>query len=380
LLLIALLAACQQQQTALEPTATLRPIVSLTPRATATPVPSLTPTPTLTLTPSTTPIPPTASTTFTPTVPPPITGVIASVQDVNIRSGPGTGFEAFVALAPGSGVEVLGRSPDGSWYNILMDDGREGWVSATLVFVQPSATPPASLVPTLDPTLLAANPLPTNIFGTPVTVTPPRSVTTATPVDAASLLSPTAPPGAGIPIINLEPINQTATALVGGAGAIPATQRPAGGPTGGPLPVATTPAAPAVPVQVGERADVFAWCDNPALGPAAPSNLAAGSTIDIYWAWFAATRDQVQQHVDNVIHELRLDDQLLTVGSPQFIRASAQGGYEAYWYVAAGPLAAGSHQISYRHTWRAAVFDGALNFGPGTGIPEERGTCSFTVR
>jgi hypothetical protein len=371
-------AACQQQQVAVDATDTLAPIVSLTPRSTATPVPSRTPTPTLTLTPSISPIPPTASSTPTPTVPPPVIGVVQSVQDVNIRDGPGTGFDAVVALRPGTGVEVLGRSPDGAWYNIVMEDGREGWISATLVYIQPSATPPPSLTPLPNLTALAANPQPTDIFGNTITPTLPRSASTATPVGSPAAPSPSPIPGGDLPIIDINAINQTATALAGGAGAVP-TQRPAGGPTGGPIIAATTP-APSGPAAVANRIDVFAWCDNRALGPAAPTNLAAGSTIDIFWAWFAATRQQVDDHVANVVHELRLNGNLLQVGAPEFIRPSAGGGYEAYWFIPAGPLAAGQYQISYAHTWRAAVFDGSLSFGPGTGTPEERGTCTFTVR
>ncbi len=381
LIAAALLAACQNQQVAQEPTATLAPIVSLTPRFTATPVPSRTPTPTITPSPTETPIPPTPSDTPTPTEPPPVLGVIQSVQDVNIRSGPGTGFDAVTALRPGTGVEVLGASGDGAWFNILMDDGRQGWVSATLVFVRPSATPLPTLTPLPNLTALAANPLPTDIFGNTLTPTPPRVVVTPTlPGDAAALLNPTTTPvgGAGIPVIDIAAINQTATALAGGAGAGAVT--PAGGPTGGPLPIATT-GVPTVsgPAQTGTGIDVFALCDDPRFRLPVP-NIAAGSTLDIYFAWFAATRQQVEDHVAQAVYEVRLNGAPVPVGAPQFIRPSAGGGFEAYWYLPTAPLAAGQYQITYRVTWRQQVFDGTESFGPGTSKPEERGTCTFTVR
>src|SRR5262245_7068381 len=111
-----LLAACtsgqETQQSAGIPTDTLAPIVSMTPRFTATPVPSRTPLPTFTLTPSDTPITPTPSNTFTPSPTPGITGIVASLQSVNVREGPGVNFSAIQALIPGTGVEVLGQNED----------------------------------------------------------------------------------------------------------------------------------------------------------------------------------------------------------------------------------------------------------------------------
>jgi hypothetical protein len=384
-----LLTACGGgEQIASDPTLTLAPIVSLTLRSTATPIPTRTPTPTLTYTPSVSPVPPSPTTSPTATEPPPIEGVVQSLQDVNVRSGPGGSFDPITALVPGTGVEVLGVSSDGAWYNIVMEDGREGWVSATLVFVRPSATPfPTATIPP-NLTQLAQSGQPTSVIGgNVITPTLPAALTTATPRGTPAPVTPTSRPGVVVPTINTGQINtdaiaQTATALVGGAGGVAATQRPPGGPTGGPLPLATTPAPPPPTgtIVVGQAVDVFALCDNPAFRLPPPANLAAGTTIDIYFAWFAATRQQVEEHVANAIYEVRLDGVQLPVGQPQFIRASSQGGYEAYWYLQAGPLTAGQRVITYRVTWRAAIFDGTASFGPGTGISEERGSCTFTVR
>ncbi|MBE0688860.1 MAG: hypothetical protein IH587_01905, partial [Anaerolineae bacterium] len=289
-----------------------------------------------------------------------------------------TAFSQITAIEPGTGVEVLGVNPEGNWYNILMDDGREGWISSTLVFIQPSATPQATLPAVAG---LGGTALPTDIFGNTITPTPPRSVATPTlPGAAASLLAPTSAPGGGLPTIDINAINLTATALRGGAGAISPTQASVGGPTGGPLPAATTPAAAVTsgPAQSGAGIDVFALCDDPAFGLPAPA-VSAGSSLDIYFAWFAATRQQVQDHVASAIYEIRLNGAPLLVGAPAFIRASANGGYEAYWYVTSGQLTAGEYQITYRVTWRDPVFDGTSEFGPGTSRPEDRGSCTVRV-
>src|ERR1041385_9263491 len=92
-LFMLLMAACNginspSEQSAGVPTDTLAPLVTFTPRFTATPVPSRTPLPTFTLTPSDTPISPTPSDTPTASATPVQTGIIASLETVNVREGP----------------------------------------------------------------------------------------------------------------------------------------------------------------------------------------------------------------------------------------------------------------------------------------------------
>ena len=181
------LAACtggpDAGQQAAVPTSTLAPIVSMTPRFTATPVPSRTPLPTFTLTPSDTPITPTPSDTPTPTATPPITGIVASLQTVNVREGPGVNYSAIQALVPGTGVEILGQNEDGRWLNIRLDDGKQGWISSSLVYRNPLPTLEPTATPSPNLTALAlGTPLPTAVLGGfTITPTPPRSVVTPTP-------------------------------------------------------------------------------------------------------------------------------------------------------------------------------------------------------
>lgn len=104
-----------------------------TPRPTTTPTPSLTntPLPTATQTPS-----PTATATPTATQTPVPTRIIARViaaDRINVRSGPSTDTAPLAALNPGTELDVIGRNGDGSWIQVLLEDGREGWVSAGLV-------------------------------------------------------------------------------------------------------------------------------------------------------------------------------------------------------------------------------------------------------
>ena len=380
------------------PTNTLAPIVSMTPRFTATPVPSRTPLPTFTFTPSETPVSPTPSDTPTATATPPITGIVASLETVNVREGPGVTFAAIVALPPGTGVQILGQNADGRWYNIRMDDGQEGWISAQLVRVNPTPT----LVPTATPSpnltaLFLGTPLPTALIGGgTITPTPPRSAISPTPLSDTPEAETTEEAQSFIPIID-EDFFQTATALAGGIStvvpsatldinAINATVTAISG--GDATPGTTTPQG--TPQGIGAQGsvgsqqgvDVFAICNDRSLGPAAPTNLRAGATIDVFWGWFARTQEQVQQHIDNANYEVRVDGVLLENwrNYQTAIRPAANGQYVVYWYVPYGPLEAGDHEITYQVTWSQPISDGFEDFGPNTDNPFEQGNCNFTVR
>ncbi len=415
---ILLISACSfgggSAEEAVIPTNTLASILSRTPRFTATPVISRTPLPTFTPIPSETPIPPTPSNTLEPTATPPIIGIINSLQSVNVRAGPSTADDAILALNPGTGVEVLGTNIEGNWYNIRTEEGDEGWVSSGLVRLQPTPTAIPTFTTTPDLTaLFLGTPLPTALLGGgTVTPTPPRSAVTATSPGAS---------GAGttaavvttetsiatqpfLPIRDLTAVYQTATALASGNAFITPRPGDANSPTPPSLSLPLTPGTITVPTAailstpapstpgasalttsgsavVQQGVDVFALCDNPSLGAAAPNNIAAGSTVEVYWAWFASTQQQIQDHESAVTYEVRLNDTLLTNWRQYGTTIRPQGNQVVkYWYVPVGALSAGQYRISYRATWSRQIFDGSTNYGPGTNNLVEEGSCSFTVR
>ncbi|MEZ4667169.1 MAG: SH3 domain-containing protein [Anaerolineae bacterium] len=383
----------QTQEQVAVPTNTLAVIVSMTPRFTATPVPSRTPLPTFTLTPSDTPVTPTPSNTPPPTATPPITGIVASLETVNVRNGPGVNYTAIVALTPGTGVQVIATSSDGRWLNIRMDDGREGWMAASLLRINPTPTVFPTATPSPDFTAIAqGTTLPTAVLGGGViTPTPPRSVVTPTTVDEEQ---PTSPPAVGagtlppLPVIDVNAIQLTATAL-----ALPSitpsfTPLPAESPTptiqG--VGVTFTPSAAGVGSEGTSNSqsgvDVLAYCDNKNFGRPAPNNLNAGATIDVFWSWYVSESALMQQHLDNVIYDVKVDGTPLEnwrqFGTP--MRKGNDGNYYIFWYVPFGPLASGQHTISYDVSWKAQITDGYDLFGPGTNRPSESGSCTFTVR
>jgi len=68
-----------------------------------------------------------------------LSGVVQSSQSINVRSGPGTNFQSVKSLLPGTQVEILGQNPDGTWRNVRLSDGTEGWVSASLLNISEEA-------------------------------------------------------------------------------------------------------------------------------------------------------------------------------------------------------------------------------------------------
>ena len=398
-LILMLMAACTPttpgDQSAGVATDTLAPLVTFTPRFTATAVPSRTPLPTFTLTPSNTPISPTPSDTPTASATPPVTGIVASLETVNVREGPSVGAGAIVALKPGTGVQVLATSPDGKWFNIRMDDGREGWIAAALVRVNPVPTEFPTATPSPNLTALAqGTQLPTAVLGGgTITPTPPRSVITPTEVGGVAA-SDTPAPVAGdgtlppLPVIDVNAINLTATAM-----ALPTmtpTFTPVGADTATPsipfVGVTFTPSAGGVGGEgnTGSQSgvDILAYCDNKIFGRPAPNNLAAGATIDVFWSWYVNEKSLIQQHLDNVIYDVKVDGKPLDNWREYAtsIRKGNDSNYYIFWYVPVGPLAAGQHSITYNVSWKAQITDGYDVFGPGTNKPSESGSCTFTVK
>ena len=339
--------------TAPPPTATATP----TDPPTATTLPTDRPPPAATDTPTPKPTP---TATDTPTPTPTVMGVVRARQRVNLRGGPGITFAALASLAPGDEVLVSGQNEDGSWYQVRLEDGDEGWVSAPLLRVE-------GVVPAFA--------APDSIPGEPLTIGEETRIT----VEVAQ-------PGAGdedsilifdVPIADIDAMRATATLLVAEAATAAAT---AASPTPTALrrPTAAPTSPPATP-RFG--VNVFAFCDDPAFGIGAPQDLAAGSTIKIFWAWFAATEDYLRQHMSHATHELRVNGERINSVNQYRLDPSRSGAqHVVYWYVPHGPLSAGEYRITYRVTWRSAISDGYASFGPGTATEFEEESCAFVVR
>ena len=358
-----------------EATATVPMLPTATTAPSATPAPTLTATATPTATATDTASPTATSTyTFTPTATatPTLYAEVISQRRVNVRGGPGTGFAVIHSLPPDGGVIVLAPDEQPDWYRVRLESGAEGWVSASLL--QLVEATPIELSSAAEAVLRATVRQPVTPIGAE---TSPDELAG---VDEQLVFE--------LPIVDIEAINQTATALNAGISALtPVVEADASeGDFEVTITFATvTPASVEVPTRppAAPRSgvDVFAFCNNRRHGIAAPTNLSAGSTIEIFWAWFASTEAYLRQHINNASHELRVNGARIT-NVNQFRGAPIRRGndFVVYWYVPYGPLDAGDYRITYRVTWRAAISDGYNSFGPGTATEFEEESCNFTVR
>jgi uncharacterized protein YraI len=168
-------------------------------------------------------------------------GVITGTQNINVRTGPGTGFPVVSSVGPGQAVAVI--SQDAAWTNIRLPDGVEGWIASQFVRLvpveaepaateapptsAPSDTPAPSATSTTAPTQPAASatPLPSSTPLPPTALPTNTPAATATPTEPAALTAPTATPGSqviarvlGSDRVNVRSGPNTSFAPVGTAG------------------------------------------------------------------------------------------------------------------------------------------------------------------
>ena len=342
------------------PTPTITP--TFTPSDTATPTlsPTATASPSATHTPTATPTP---SASPTPSATPTVFALVSSRQRVNVRGGPGTQFAAIGSLAPERGVQVIGRNDDGDWLQVRLEDGAEGWVSASLLRIEPTASAGSS---DGDAPRLSEE---TRIV---VELGAPAGGEVDDPEDGVLVIN--------VPLVDVPAMRLTATVLVGAG----LTATADAWPTPPPAPAESLTEAPSADQPSAPPRDdvkVFAFCDDAAFGIPAPSSLGAGSTIIIYWAWFASSEAYLRQHIANATHDLRVNDAIIE-NVNQYRLAPARSGAQhvVYWYVPYGPLEAGPHVITYRVAWRNPISDGYAAFGPGTETEYEEESCNFAAR
>lgn len=347
---LAALASCSAPAAAPEqpPTETLGPVYSPTP-APVTDIPPTVP-PTITLLPTVTRAPSATPIAF---------AYVRARSAVTVFNGPDESFVALALLLPDERVELHGRDESGEWFNIHFRDGRAGWVSA-------------ALLQTEEERALATANSATSAAATD-SVLPPLPATQTTTESAQD--------AAGQDVAGQDTAQDTATQTpIVARPELPVVAASPALPTAGPALSATDegqlpPAGPQRGVQI------FALCDNPALGEAPPAALAAGSVVVIWWGWLAETRQQIAEHLEQVEYEITLDGAPLAnwreyQGAPLDMGAN----WAVHWYVPfPRALAAGEHRVEYRASWRARIYDGVRYYGPGTANETETGSCTFQV-
>ncbi len=108
------------------PTATEAP--TYIPTATITPTPTITDTSTVTPTRTATP-----TNTATPTPQGPISARICKGCQPRFRQTPGTAGRIIRTLDDSVALTIIGRTADGSWSQVILQDGKQGWVATSFI-------------------------------------------------------------------------------------------------------------------------------------------------------------------------------------------------------------------------------------------------------
>jgi uncharacterized protein YgiM (DUF1202 family) len=96
-----------------------------------------------------------------PVNPPPPAGPTAVVASgaLNVRSGPSVNFSVLVKVYNGTSMAAIGRNSANTWLKVRLSSGQEGWVSASLVYLNVviSSLPVADAPPAPGPTAIVAS-------------------------------------------------------------------------------------------------------------------------------------------------------------------------------------------------------------------------------
>ncbi len=121
---------------------------------------------------------------------------------------------------------------------------------------------------------------------------------------------------------------------------------------------------------------IFAECD--AYPLAEPGIIYDTDDVTVYWSWFAKTKDDMQQHLDNALYSVTLNTAQLpmTTRSEPVLR---NGDYWVFYTARIGHLRPGHYEVGALVQWSNPITDGYSDFGPGTSNTRESGICNFDI-
>jgi uncharacterized protein YraI len=123
-----------------------------------------------------------------------------AVRSMSVRGGPGSSYPVVATLEANDQLEIIGISEDGSWYQVALPDGNNGWLasaSAVVTTIGNVASVPMALEPSNTPTE-TPSPTPTDtITPTPQATDTPTETPTPTATNtetATATVTPTRTP------------------------------------------------------------------------------------------------------------------------------------------------------------------------------------------
>jgi hypothetical protein len=123
---------------------------------------------------------------------------------------------------------------------------------------------------------------------------------------------------------------------------------------------------------------IFAECS--AYPKADPGLIYDTDTILVFWSWFARTRAEMQDHLDNAQYSITLNGQTFpSVNISTFERRPGSANWWTFYTVNLGHMRPGEYGIAFKVEWDEAISDGFEDFGPGTDNVSLNGGCTFQV-
>lgn len=135
--------------------------------------------------------------------------------------------------------------------------------------------------------------------------------------------------------------------------------------------------------RVSDPGLIFAECDRfPLADPGVVWDI---DTVTVFWSWFAATPELVQQHINNAQYEVFLSsDYVYRQPFPNVVVSDItlreDGNYWVFYSANLGNgFRPGDYRVDYYVTWDTVIDDGFDLFGPGTATEFILSTCTFDV-
>lgn len=144
--------------------------------------------------------------------------------------------------------------------------------------------------------------------------------------------------------------------------------------------IGARPSEKKIPGRTENPGLIFAECA--AYPKADPGVIFDTDTLYVYWSWFAKTKKQVQDHLDNSRYSVTLNGQELPPVSVSPIqRMPGSVNYWVFYTVNLGNAwKPGDYGIAFKLEWENAISDGYDEYGPGTENFSINGGCGWKVQ
>ncbi len=125
---------------------------------------------------------------------------------------------------------------------------------------------------------------------------------------------------------------------------------------------------------------IFAECSD--VAGADPGVLYDTDELVLFWSWFARTPQQVQDHIDNALYDIRISGQTLPrVNVSAIKQVPGSRNWWVFYTVNLGDKwRPGQYGVTFKLEWANPISDGFDDFGPGTENDLFHSGCPFRIR